>query len=203
MLDKVESFIKRLRWKAFYFDKKQLNQDEKPLNTYGFRSEKTPPTNNDLIRYENDLYELIRNLRYRKVTNNFQKNLLKDIASLNSSQNIIVPADKTTNLYGVEIDNYKKLFRDNITATYQKTEDSTVAKINKEAKAIASKLKLDDRIERFPTRKAFITLKDHKPNFVNNPKCRLINPAKSKIGMISKKCLDKINKVIRSKTNLH
>ena len=80
MLDKVESFIKRLRWKAFYFDKKQLNQDEEPLNTYGFRSEKTPPTNNDLIRFENDLYELIRNLRYRKVTNNFQKNLLKDIA---------------------------------------------------------------------------------------------------------------------------
>ena len=96
-----------------------------------------------------------------------------------------------------------KLLRDNITATYQKTEDSTVAKINKEAKAIASKLKLDERIERFPTRKAFITLKDHKPNFVNNPKCRLINPAKSEIGMISKKCLDKINKVIRSKANLH
>ena len=82
---------------------------------------------------------------------------------LNSSQNIIVPADKTTNLYGVEIDNYKKLLRDNITATYQQTEDSKVAKINKEAKTIASKLKLDDRIERFPTRKAFITLKDHKP----------------------------------------
>ena len=76
-------------------------------------------------------------------------------------------------------------------------------KLTKEAKAIASKLKLDDRIERFPTRKAFITLKDHKPNFGNNPKCRLINPAKSEIGMISKKCLDKINKVIRSKANLH
>ena len=98
MLDKVESFIKRLQWKAFYFDKKQLNQDESPLNAYGFRSEKTPPTNNDLIRFENDLYELIRNLRYRKVTNNFQTNLLKDIASLNSLQNIIVPTNKTTNL---------------------------------------------------------------------------------------------------------
>ena len=117
------------QWKVFYFDKKQLNQDENPLNTYRFRSEKTLPTNNDLIRFENNLYELICNLRYYKVTNNFQKNLLKDIASLNSSQNIIVPADKTTNLYGVEIDN-KKLLWDNITATYQKTEDSTVAKIN-------------------------------------------------------------------------
>ena len=82
---------------------------------------------------------------------------------------------------------YKKLLRDNITATYQKTESLTVSKINKEAKAIASKLKLDDRIERFPTQKAFITLKDDKPNFVNNPKCRLINPAESEIEIISKK----------------
>ena len=73
----------------------------------------------------------------------------------------------------------KKFLRDNIKATYQKTEDSIVAKINKEAKAIARKLELDDRIERFPTPKAFITLKDHKPNFVHNPKFRLINPAKS------------------------
>ena len=45
------------------------------------------------------------------------------MALLKSSQNIIFPADKTINLYGVEINNYKKLLLDNITATYQKTED--------------------------------------------------------------------------------
>ena len=123
-----------MRWKAFYFDKKQLNQDEEPLNTYGFRSEKTPPTNNDLIRFENDLYKLIRNLRYCKVCNNFQKNLLKNIASLNSSQNIIVPADKTTNLYGVEVDNYKKLLRDNITTTYPKKKIQQLQKLTKKLK---------------------------------------------------------------------
>ena len=74
-----------------------------------------------------------------------------------------------------------------------KTEDSTVAKINEEAKAIASKLKFDDRVERFPTRKAFITLKNHKPNFNNDPKCRFNNPAKSEIGNDKQKCLHKIN----------
>ena len=121
------------------------------LNTYGFKSEKTPLPNNDLIGFENNLYELICNLRYRKVTNNFQTHLVKDIALLKSSQNTIVPADKTTNLYGVEIDNYKKLLQGNITTTYQKMEDSTAAKIIKEAKAIASKLKLDDDIKCFPT----------------------------------------------------
>ena len=39
----------------------------------------------------------------------------------------------------------------------------------------------------------FITLKDHKENFANNPTCRLINPAKNELGRISKAILDKIN----------
>ena len=55
-----------------------------------------------------------------------------------------------------------------------------------EAKHIAEQLKLDDRIEQAAEQKAFITLNDHKPNFPNNIKCRLINPAKSNLGKISK-----------------
>ena len=45
---------------------------------------------------------------------------------------------------------------------------------------------------------AFITLKDHKPNFQNNPKVRLINPAKNELGRISKAILDKINKKLNA-----
>ena len=67
-----QEIIKQLQWKVFYFDKKQLNQDEEPLNTYGFRSEKTPPPNNNLIWFENDLYELICNLRYVKLQTTFK-----------------------------------------------------------------------------------------------------------------------------------
>ena len=39
----------------------------------------------------------------------------------------------------------------------------------------------------------FITLKDHKPNFQNNPTVRLLNPAKNELSRISKTILDKIN----------
>ena len=46
-------------------------------------------------------------------------------------------------------------------------------------------------------------MKDHKENFDNNPKCRLINPAKSEIGVISKYHLENINKIIREKTNVN
>ena len=50
-------------------------------------------------------------------------------------------------------------------------------------------------------RQAFISLKNHKENFENNPKCRLINPAKNNLGLLSKQVLDRINNNIWSKTN--
>ena len=49
---------------------------------------------------------------------------------------------------------------------------------------------------------AFITLKDHKEDFPRIKKYRLINPAKSHIGKLSKTILQKINDEIRSKTKL-
>ena len=44
----------------------------------------------------------------------------------------------------------------------------------------------------------FITLKDRKPNFLNKPKVRLLKPAKSELGRISKSILDRINTSLRN-----
>ena len=74
--------------------------------------------------------------------------------------------------------------------------------VTREAKDIAKSLNLDDRIEGHSEKSAFITLKDHKDGFQNNPKCKLINPAKSEIGKVSKKILDSINSQVREKTDL-
>ena len=49
----------------------------------------------------------------------------------------------------------------------------------------------------------FITLTDHKENFLNNPTVRLINPVKSKLGRISKAILDNINKRLRTGLNIN
>ena len=70
-------------------------------------------------------------------------------------------------------------------------------------KAIATKLELDDRIDITDKKQAFITLKDHKPNFRNNPTCRLINPTKPEIGKISKQILKNINTKVRTATKLN
>ena len=65
--------------------------------------------------------------------------------------------------------------------------------INKEAKHIAESYDIAERVDSFAKSNAFITLKDHKENFQSNPKCRLINPAKSEIGKVSKFFIENIN----------
>ena len=47
-------------------------------------------------------------------------------------------------------------------------------------------------MECYASHPAFITIKNHKPNFQNNTKCRLINPMKNELGLVSKKDLEKI-----------
>ena len=62
-----------------------------------------------------------------------------------------------------------------------------------EAKNIAKKIQLSDRIECLAKTPAFITLKDHKDNFQSSLHCRLINPSKSELGQVSKSILENIN----------
>ena len=80
-------------------------------------------------------------------------------------------ANKTWNIYGVDKDTYLKLLNDNITKTYRKSNNTVYSKICKEAKHIANNYKIADRIDCVEKVDAFILLKDHKDNFLSNPKC--------------------------------
>ena len=68
-------------------------------------------------------------------------------------------------------------------------------------KVIASNLFINHSVETMAKREAFISLKDHKENFLNNSACILINPAKSKFAKISKVLV--LNKIKNTKiTNI-
>ena len=110
---------------------------------------------------------------------------------------MLIRADKTNNLCEISTENYNKLLLDNVTKSYKKVPKTLENNINKEAKKIAMDLNLARRIQKFMEKNAFITLKDHKDNFPQNTPCRLINPAKTEIGKISKQYLDQINNAIR------
>ncbi|XP_067951745.1 uncharacterized protein [Watersipora subatra] len=102
---------------------------------------------------------------------------------------------------GISPENYNKALQNNITKNYKKTDNDTINKITANDQQIAQQLELDDRIEQTARRDAFITIKDHKPNFPNNPTHRLINPTKPELGKVSKHILEKINKTLRTKTH--
>ena len=93
--------------------------------------------------------------------------------------------------------------RDNIPATYKKSKEQSEHKINLKAKSITENLHLADRINVLDGKPAYITLKDHKANFRSHPICRLINPCKSEIGLISKQILDRINSELIKTTKLN
>lgn len=54
-----------------------------------------------------------------------------------------------------------------VTKSYKKAPTNTTAKIISTEKNITENLNLDNRIDALTTRHAFVTLKDHKPNFKN------------------------------------
>ena len=90
-----------------------------------------------------------------------------------------------------------------ITQTYKKAPANSLDNIVNEEKKIAQKLGLDNKIDALAENQSFITLKDHKPNFANNPTCRLINPAKSEIGIVAKRILERINAKVVNATDIN
>ena len=93
---------------------------------------------------------------------------------------------------------HKKLLHDNVTKTYKKVPSKLETSINLEAKNIAELINLDDCIECIARTPAFIKLKDHKPDFRQNPSRQLINPAINELGEVRKLIIEKINEKLIS-----
>ena len=151
------------------------------------------------------MLDMIQQVEFKTNTypNELQKQLRKDMKEIREENNIFVKADKTTNYYKTTPKSYMTLLNKNVTKTYKKTNPNVPDIITLEDKKIAQKIELEDRIEVSASRDPFITLKDHEPDFTNNPTCRLINPSKSEIGIISKKFLHRINKEVIHATEVN
>ena len=130
------------------------------------------------------------------------RELTRIACEINKSDKIFLLGDKTTNIYKVSPELYNKMLLDNVTKDYRVAETTTVHDINIEAKILTEELKIADRVEAHSESPAFISIKDHKNDFRTNPRCRLINPAKSQIGIISKTILQNLNKSVREATGL-
>ena len=82
-------------------------------------------------------------------------------------------------MYRLDPKEYDELLNNNVTKSYKKSNIKTMNEINKEANVLTEKLKINNRVQCIARNEAFITIKDHKPNFPNNVACRLLYSCKS------------------------
>ena len=157
----------------------------------------------ELKSFEDELFELVKNIQFKPANNRFQTELKQNIKKVHATNKIIVKGDKSRNLYQLPVEQYRKLVRENVTKDYKTSSLRSVQVVNKEAKTIATTLEIEDRVDKFVESDAFITVKDHKVNFPSKPEYRLINPAKSNLGMVSKQILEKVVNHIRSQLELN
>ena len=66
---KTENFFKRMCWKALEFLGK-LKSSEK--ENFVFKTAKCPSSVKELVPFENDMMEMIKNLQFKRVHNEFQ-----------------------------------------------------------------------------------------------------------------------------------
>ena len=67
----------------------------------------------------------------------------------------------------------------NVTKTYKKCNTNKSNSINVKEKQIASKLKIDDHVQKLDKNEAYVTVKDPKEGFPNKISCWLKNLSKA------------------------
>ena len=95
LIEKVESVIKRMRWKAHFFLNGD-NTEEIRKETFGFKSRRHPPQPNELEMFEKDLH-IINSIKFRNQKNTFQQKLKTGIdESKNQQMFLYLPIKLTT-----------------------------------------------------------------------------------------------------------
>ena len=74
LIEKIDLFIKKLRWKAIFFrsNSKETSESRASGSVYGLKSNKCLPQLKELILFEDDLVDLVKNIKFCKVKNDFQ-----------------------------------------------------------------------------------------------------------------------------------
>ena len=89
------------------------------IEAHGLKSQKTPSLINELAAFENDLTELVENIKFRTVHNQLQRTLKSDVKLIQQSSKTLTPADRTPGMYRLTKEEYIKIRWDAI--TYKKT----------------------------------------------------------------------------------
>ena len=133
-----------MRWKAIYFNSKTNDNLSK---RYGLKTLKYPKQVKELVPFENDLIDMLKVIKFRKVKNQFLTKLKNDIKTVKQSKKTLTFADKTSNMYRLSKEEHEQLLTNAATSTYKKANNSVKKKINMAGKQILKNNKILNRVE--------------------------------------------------------
>ena len=205
MVHHTERFINKIGWHIHHT---LYPKDDGDKETWGFKSGNPPPSYvTDLIlkNFNADMFALCADLEFRNNHGNrFQREISSKLREITQKNKVIVGADKKGNDYLMEPRDYLAVLQKNICDDYRKVDPTVLSRVNNQAGVIVEKMELSERMETHTEQEAFFIWKDHKEGFdskdlVNKP-ARLINPAKTDLGKVSRQILQRVNQNIRDKT---
>lgn len=125
LLNKIETFLARLKWKALFALNKFANNDENPeIPLFKIRKCPTPAV-------KEFIWIGILIIKFRKSKHIFQKKLLAEIGKINKTKKVWLMGDKTKKIYIMTPKAYKKKISEGFTKFYKKAPTSYVEEINK------------------------------------------------------------------------
>ncbi len=80
LVEKTESFLRRVRWKAYHFLKP--TQPEAAKETFGFNTTKSPPPIKELEAFESKMLSLVQRVQFKTHHNKFQNDLSQDLTKI-------------------------------------------------------------------------------------------------------------------------
>ena len=95
LVSTILTVMTRVRWKlAMYKNPNWTNGKE----TFGFRTNKSPPKDDDLDTFENLMLDIPNRIRFINPNNVYQKKLKDDIQLIRRQNKVIVKSDKNQEL---------------------------------------------------------------------------------------------------------
>ena len=84
LMEEIEMFITRMRWKAIYSNSKT---NDNSSGKYGLKTLKCPKQVKDPVLFKNDLIDMLKVIKFHKVKNQFLTNCKRTSKQLSNPRN--------------------------------------------------------------------------------------------------------------------
>ena len=94
------------------------------------------------------MMDIAAGVKFENISNEFLDKLAKDVKDIKKMDKVLIPADKTSNLYKMLPNQYSALLDKAVQKDYKKDREDLVNKVVREEREITSKLEINDRVEK-------------------------------------------------------